>query len=644
MLKLIIRILIVFFMAIMIIPSFAVAETIRVGIYQNPPLVGLSEEGVPEGFFVDILNFIAEKEDWQIDYQFDFLDEDFKKIENGEIDLLLAIAYSPERSNTYFFNQETIYTNWGQIYANKDEKIESFLDLEGKTLGVEKGDIHYIGPNGIKNLLEGFNVKVNYEEYPGRVEMFRDLESGKIDAIVVSRLFGEYYKSNYDIHLTPIQFNPIKIKMIAGSEQNQYLLDVIDCHLILMKNDDNSIYHTALNSFLSLDSKPKLSETALRLLLILVTTLIISSMGFIVSRRTIRKQNKDMIEQNNQLKRLINYQTELTAITKMEELFIELVNQLKLILNMDAINVVSILQKDDELVLDTRDFISGEYIQYENKNIDVVPFKYMNHEILNEFTRSNEKIKYLKHAVVAKFGSSYNNNGYLYIEADIKVIEKEIFSIYIFNVLLNLKSIITNIARNRDQMKLFVSLGELIEKRDASVANHVKRVSEATKYLAEKCKYSDERIYNIVIASSIHDIGKIYVPDYILNKPGKLTAEEFEIIKTHSTDSFKMIDDLNQSLSKMVHEVVRYHHENWDGTGYPEGLREEEIPHEARIVSVIDVFEALTHERPYKKAWLFEEASKYIFENRGIKFDPLIVDEFMKVNEEICRIFKKYPD
>lgn len=620
------------------------AEKISVGIYQNPPLVGISDEGVVEGFFVDIIKYIANEEDWEVDYSFDSLSNSFEKIEKNELDLLLVIAYTEERVEKYIYNRETLYTNWGQIYSNMSLTIDSFIDLDGKIIGVEKSDVHYVSENGIKNILKDFGVDVTYVEYPDRVEMLRALEKNELDAIVVSRLFGEYYESNYNIKLTPIQFNPIKIKMITGSENNKYLIETIDEHIVNLKEDENSIYYRYLNNLLTSDAKPLLSGDIRSFLIFLIVILVVLMTIVFISRLTIRKRNRSILNKNEKLEKILNYITELNNIRDMKLLFNELVEQSKVLLRTEEINIVSIIKSDTKYYLDTKEYIEGKYKKYATENIEIINLSYINKNQLDDFVSSHLRILFFEKGLIAKFTDISGLPGFLYIEASKKIQEKSLFSIYIYNVLLNLKNIINEIERNRDQTNLFMALGELIEKRDQSVANHVKRVSEASKFLAIKCSNENLHLENLIIASSIHDIGKIYVPDEILNKPGRLTKEEFQIIKSHATDDFRIIDGLEQSLSKMVHNVVRHHHENWDGTGYPEGLKGNEIPYEARIVSIIDVFEALTHERPYKEAWTYKKAIDFIASQKNIKFDPEITDIFLENSREIYNIFRKYPN
>lgn len=624
--------------------SFTNAEDIIVGIYNNPPLIGLNDKNEPIGFFVDLMNHVATEEGLKVEYSFDTLEKGLEKLEQGEIDILLGIAYSEKRAEKYIYSNETVYTNWGQIYSNVKFSLYSFLDLQSMNIGVERGDIHYSGENGIKNILDDFGVDVNYVEYPGRVEMLSDLEKGVIDAAVVSRLFGEYYESNYDIKLTPIQFNPIKIRVIAAHPNNNYLLDLFDKQMIILKSKNESIYYKGLNNLLSIDARPILPESVTRVLLILITALIASVFTIAIGKNIIKKQRIKLFEQNQKLKKIVLYISEFTNIKNMDKLFATLTSQLREMLHNDNIEMVSFIEHNDSLYLDSKEYITEMYKAFELNKIEDVTFKYWNESDFLKFKHSVDQCFFGALFILVKFHSSYNRQGYLYIEVGDYIEDKDLLQIYLVDIITNLQKIIENIKRVNEKTKLFVSLGELIEKRDYQVANHVKRVSEATKILAEACGYSDEQLNNIVIASSVHDIGKIFVPDSLLNKPGKLTDEEFEIVKKHATNDLKIMDDMGETLSKMVHNVVRYHHENWDGSGYPEKLCFNNIPYEARIVSVIDVFEALTHERPYKRAWNFDEAIKFILDNKGIKFDPQIVQIFEPISEKIYEVFRIYKD
>ena len=198
------------------------------------------------------------------------------------------------------------------------------------------------------------------------------------------------------------------------------------------------------------------------------------------------------------------------------------------------------------------------------------------------------------------------------------------------------------------QKGMIVGIANLIEGRDNSTGAHVKNTSKYVGMLAraamEKGIYSetinDEFVSLILDAAPLHDIGKIAVPDQILLKPGKLTDEEFEIMKTHSLEGGKMIyqvveDTSDEKYLKMAYDVAMYHHEKWDGKGYPLGLAREEIPISARIMAIADVYDALTMERVYKKAFSTEKALSIIEEEAGTHFDPVLAMLFVERMREI---------
>lgn len=180
-------------------------------------------------------------------------------------------------------------------------------------------------------------------------------------------------------------------------------------------------------------------------------------------------------------------------------------------------------------------------------------------------------------------------------------------------------------------------LSHIVEFRNGESGRHVLHVNTITKYLlkqlvrrTDKYHLSKPDINLITIASSLHDIGKIAIPDAILNKPGRLTAEEFEVIKTHSVVGADMLLNLpveqqEAPLVKIATEICRWHHERYDGNGYPDGLKGEEIPIAAQVVALADVYDALTSERCYKKAYSHEEALKMILEGQCGAFNPTLL-------------------
>jgi HD-GYP domain-containing protein (c-di-GMP phosphodiesterase class II) len=170
--------------------------------------------------------------------------------------------------------------------------------------------------------------------------------------------------------------------------------------------------------------------------------------------------------------------------------------------------------------------------------------------------------------------------------------------------------------------------GNALNLKEVEVEKHSHHVTELTLQIAQKMNLDEETMAHIKRGAFLHDIGKIGIPDSILLKPGRLTEKEWEIMKMHPVYAYNMLDPID--YLKPALEIPYCHHERWDGNGYPRGLKGEEIPLSARIFAVVDVYDALTSDRPYRKAWSKESAIKHIKNESGKQFDPHIVDLFVE--------------
>ncbi|MDZ5472008.1 7TM diverse intracellular signaling domain-containing protein [Bacillus sp. 31A1R] len=194
------------------------------------------------------------------------------------------------------------------------------------------------------------------------------------------------------------------------------------------------------------------------------------------------------------------------------------------------------------------------------------------------------------------------------------------------------------------QKEVVFTMGEVIEARSKETSNHVKRVAEYSKIIAQGYGLAERECEYLKMASPMHDIGKIGIPDAILNKPGKLTSEEFELIKTHTTIGYGMLKHSSRDIFKIAAVIAHQHHEKFDGTGYPQGLKGKQIDIHARITALADVFDALGSDRVYKKAWELDQILNLINEERGKHFDPKLVDVFFENIESLLSIKEKFPD
>jgi putative two-component system response regulator len=187
-------------------------------------------------------------------------------------------------------------------------------------------------------------------------------------------------------------------------------------------------------------------------------------------------------------------------------------------------------------------------------------------------------------------------------------------------------------------------LGSAGEYRDNETGLHVVRVCHYSRIIALAYGLPESEAEVLYNASALHDTGKIGIPDSILLKPGKLDDEEMKIIRTHCEIGNKIIGSHPNYLLKSAASIALTHHERWDGSGYPQGLKNIDIPLFGRIVAVADVFDALTCERPYKRAWPLDDAVKEIVRCRELHFDPRIVDVFMSILPELTAIQKQFVD
>ncbi len=202
--------------------------------------------------------------------------------------------------------------------------------------------------------------------------------------------------------------------------------------------------------------------------------------------------------------------------------------------------------------------------------------------------------------------------------------------------------------RTRDirerEKELIFRISRAAEFRDPETGAHIQRMAHFSAVIARGLDLDAKTQRLILEASPMHDVGKIGIPDFILLKPGKLTHEEFEVMKGHATLGYELLKNSGSEILQAGAEIALSHHEKFDGSGYPKGLAGSKIPLFGRIVAVADVFDALTSERPYKRAWTLDAACKFLEDGRGTHFDPLCVEAFLAGWEEVLEIRQRFQD
>ncbi len=230
-----------------------VHKKIRVGVYENPPKVYTDDNNRVVGIFPDILEEIARNENWVLLWTPCTWNECLEKLEGGELDLMVDVAFSEERNRKFDFTGENVFINWGKVYTRKGIDVDSLFDLRNKTIAVMKGSIHTVGDQGIRSLLSEFDIPCSYVEVDDYKSVFELLQRGAADAGIVNRLFGAVMESRYLVKGTNVIFNPrhLRFALPGGSRKNLYYIRRIDSHIRKMKKDQSSIYYRIMDIYLS---------------------------------------------------------------------------------------------------------------------------------------------------------------------------------------------------------------------------------------------------------------------------------------------------------------------------------------------------------------------------------------------------------
>lgn len=278
------------------------AETrnLRVGVYRNPPLLILEEDGVTSGICAELLETIAEAEGWQLEYVPGTWAENLTRLERGDIDLLAAIAFTPQRREHFDFSSETILSNWGQLYARPKQKIDSILELDGQTVAVLANDVHYTGDGGLQQLASRFGIKVDFlecEDYPSVMQAVAD---GKASVGLVNRLFGGVRAKDYQLRETSVVFNPIEIRYGFPKGRGGDLAPMIDRKLQQWKTDPNSPYHQSIDHWLG--QKTTMPTWILPTLGLAGGAMLLFAGSTWVFRRQVKARTRELFAKNRQLK------------------------------------------------------------------------------------------------------------------------------------------------------------------------------------------------------------------------------------------------------------------------------------------------------------------------------------------------------
>jgi len=380
-------------------------------------------------------------------------------------------------------------------------------------------------------------------------------------------------------------------------------------------------------------------------------TLLYSSLRSYRDIKTIDRQRKS-------LETVIHAMGQINQVNSLSRLASAILNQLISLLNFEPDSIYCCTRR---IYRDTTQFTvlaatgALEPLMHEasvEKNIESAMTQYHEDElpedlqkVFSQALREKRSIHTLDGYIAYHSGSS-GTESLLYIKHhnDIDEHAKHLLEIFSADVIATYHTLLLKEEIQDTQAELIYILGEAVEKRSKETGGHVKRVAEISALLAEAYGTNQMFVENIRLASPLHDLGKIAIPDAVLNKPGKLDPDEWHVMQTHAEIGETMLSRSERPIFQLAARIAGTHHEKWDGTGYPRGLSGDEIPLSGRITAVADVFDALNSKRCYKEDWPLEETLALLEEQSGKQFDPQLIALFQKNLDAVLQICERFPD
>ncbi|MEA4988998.1 MAG: transporter substrate-binding domain-containing protein [Anaerovorax sp.] len=626
-------IIIIIFISGFVMPEYSFADnTMKIIIGDDinyPPYSYLDEKGRPTGFNVELAKAAGAAMGYDVEIRLDEWSKIRSALEQGEIDAISGMFYSEERENIYSFSAKHSITN-GDIFTRKEIVIDGIEDLRDKKIVVQKGDI-------IAEFLLNQNMNITLIEVPTVAEALTLIENGTYDYAGILKLPGIYSirKNSFkNIKEQGIILNPNDYCM-AVKKENENLLLILNGGMQIIKatGEYQEIYDKWLGVYEKKDFITYIKENLwvfLLFLWIVLGLLILSS----ILKHLVNQKTKERAEKIEKIKYL-SYHDHMTGLYN-RRFFEEELKRLDIKSNLPLCIIIGDVN-GLKLINDSFGHLMGDKLL-----IKVA-------EVLKEACEANEIISRIGGdefvILIPKSSHSRAEN----LIATIKEISKKekIGSINISisfgwdmkkNDDEDIQEVFNRAEDNMYKKKLFDSpsvrgktIGAILNtlhEKNKREEQHSKRVSDLCRRLANALNFPDQQLEEVKTAGLLHDIGKIAINEDILNSLNILSEEEYLEMKRHSEVGYRILSAINDMGE--IADYVLYHHERWDGKGYPTGLRGEEIPLQSRMISIADTYDAITSDRSYRIAKSRQYAINELKLNRGKQFDPNLVDLFIK--------------
>ncbi len=606
-----------------------------------PPFTYIDEKGNLVGISVDFWKLWSEKTGIKVE----LFPMEWEKAQTmllkGRFDVIDTIFKTPEREKYLIFSKP-IFRITSSIYHKVGmPKIFSLKDLTPYIVGVKRGDAL------VKFALKE-NPHINFKFFNNYSEIIESAKKNEISVFLMDDIPASYYLIKHDL-LYKFSKGPViatNYLYVATLKNKAWVIDLVN----------QGIDKIAEKELEELTERYVISEKREKTLiekyvyLILVSLFLIGFLIFLYSRllsREIKRTRKKLEESVEKFWSFFIGISEISNLNLKDEEFLRKVLDVVIGIVPKAKYGSIFLKEDGKLKLiatvghdkslEGLSLDEGNYIGSEE------PIVVKN--LLNVERRNKElKETLLRYSRVTKESLivplKWNNNIWGYFCLDIPEDSKEDFDEFDGKLIEKFTNTISvfyafrNYLKEREiyLTKLITVLVKTLEYYDRYTQGHSERVARYAVKIAERIGLDKEKIRKIYWASLVHDIGKIYIPQTLLNKNGKFTEDEYEFVKIHPIKSEEILSQVKEL--KDLAKIVRHHHERWDGKGYPDRLSGEKIPLESRIIAVADAFEAMTVERPYKRALSLKEAIEEIERNKGTQFDPFLADVMIGIIKE----------
>ena len=625
-------ILLISILSFFVFPTFA-NDTINVGYYNDYPLVFQDDDGNPAGFFIEIFNEVFKDSDYTISYKYGSWKETLDSLNSGEVDIVVDILKSDKRDIIYDFNDMPLLLNYGKLCVNKKYKVDSFLDLNNLKIGYLDSDYYAVEDNGIIEMTNIFKLDIKYVPYDTYEDVLKAVEKNKVNAGVINSLTANQiydYKNIVDSNLV---FAASGVKYATLKNENKELLLKIDEKLNVLINDKGSYYYNRYDYWLK-NKKPNSFHKFYREnFKIIIATILFSLLIFILLRVEIYRKTKKLKKANENNENLANKFENLVSFLSF--------NIKRVFVNGNDLFLAELLDETMELVPEAK---CGVVFKVVNNKLKVVNYKNYKdqklHEVLLEAQselNGNTRSKFIKSDKRVLITFSENEDTLCGLIVDIGDNSKETFSKYSIRILRVLKKLAASYFLGESihelnenfQRELILSIVQMLEIHDDYTKGHSESVANLSSKLAKYMGLNDMKVNEMYWTGLVHDIGKILINRDIINKEGRLTLKEYEIIKKHPEFGYMAL-----RKSKATKDIAKYvlcHHERIDGLGYPNGLKDKEIPIESKIISIVDSFDAMISSRSYRAKIDIDKALLEIESNLGTQFDKEIGKEFIKM-------------